>query len=203
MKRLTLTVAAAALAAAPALAGGLDEPVMEPAVVAPVAPVAAPRANGDWEGFYAGAELGYGHFKAENVKPKGAALGIQLGYRWDLGTTVLGLEGEYLDGSIDKHDAGLGGKVKAKNIYRVKGMAGYDLGDWLPYVTAGYTHMKLKTPVGSNSDDGWVLGVGVDYAIDENWRVGGEILYNDFHNFDKQGYNADGTTATVRVNYRF
>ena len=42
-----------------------------------------------------------------------------------------------------------------------------------------------------------------DYAINDKWLVGGEVLYNKFENFANTDVNADLTTIKARVAYRF
>ncbi len=201
MKRIAAILAFAGLAA-PAFAGGpsvvVDEPVIavqQPVVVKPV---------GAWQGFYGGASLGYGSFKGDSAAGRvfdgdGAIGGVQLGYRWDLGSTVLGIEAAY-SGSDIKDDA-VDGKLKNKTDLKLQ--LGYDMGQSLVYATAGASWAKLSQGGSSASDNGWVAGLGYDYDLGNNWVVGAEYLYNKYDNFDGTGVDVDGSTFAIRANYRF
>lgn len=203
-----LAAIVAATLGAPAFAGGLATPEPEPTIIPEVVPIVS-RIDGDWEGFYAGAQLGYGDFRANNVKPSGAIGGVQAGYRWDLGTTVLGVELDYIDGNIKKtQESSLRGdqRTRVRNLVQLKGQLGYDLGKTLIYATAGYAHAKFETDnplIGSKSKGGWLVGAGLDYAIDSNWILGGEVTYQKFGSIHSTVPKPKGATATIRVNYRF
>lgn len=195
MKTVAVAILATAIAA-PAFAGGPSVAVTEPVVAAP-APVVP--VSGNWEGAYVGGQLGYGDVSAPGANGDGAIVGVQTGYRWDLGQTVLGVELDYNKGNIDLQTPG----DELDSITRLKAVAGYDMGKTLVYATAGAAYAE-GTVAGANlSDNGWFAGVGVDYAIDDQWSVGGELLSNQFDNFGGSGKDLDATTASVRMNYRF
>ncbi len=195
---LTATTLAAPLAA-PAFAGGPAAPVPEPEVMPAPAPVVAP--SGDWGGFYAGAQLGYA-----DVDSNGAGLdgngelgGVHAGYRWDLGTAVLGVEADYDSANVD-----LGGAAGSlDSVARLKLSAGYDMGRTLVYGTAGAAQADATVGGAGLSDSGWLLGAGLTYALTDQWTVGGEVLTHRFSDFDGSGVDLDATTATLRVGFRF
>lgn len=198
MKHLAATLIAATLAT-PALAGGLSQPIPEPTVAPPVAPVEPVRADGDWGGFYAGGQLGFAGVAANGNNGDGALAGLQAGYRWDLGRTVLGVEGDLSKANADLTTPG----DKLDNIARLKLSAGYDMGRTLVYATAGAAQAKGTIGGASLSDTGWFAGLGADYALNDRWTLGGEILSNKFDNFDNAGVNLETTTATIRAGFRF
>jgi outer membrane immunogenic protein len=185
--------------AAPALAGGPVEPVPDPVVVAEPAPVIAPSA--DWSGFYAGVQLGYG-----DVGSGGAGLdgdgelgGVHAGYRWDLGTAVLGVEADYDTASID---LGTGGDT-LDSVARLKLTGGYDLGRTLVYATGGVAQAEATVGGASLSDTGWFLGAGVDFAVTDQWTLGGEILGHRFDDYEGTGIDLDATTLKARISFNF
>jgi outer membrane immunogenic protein len=105
MKKLTLAISALALSAAGASAADM-------AVKAP--PMAAPVMIYNWTGFYIGGNIGYGWGQADNSfgplptaaqfvnllplsldsKPQGVIGGAQIGYNWQAGRFVYGLEAD-------------------------------------------------------------------------------------------------------------
>ncbi|VDC30837.1 outer membrane protein [Pseudogemmobacter humi] len=199
MKRIAALLAFGGLAA-PAFAGGPVQVAAEPEVYAP-APVVVAAPVGEWTGFYAGAHLGYGKAEGDNAAfdADGALGGVQLGYRWDLGRTVLGVEGAIAASDVKDDATG----IKLKNKTDLKLQLGYDLGNSLIYATAGASWAKLDNGVSSISDNGWVAGLGYDYAINDSWVVGGEYLYHKYDDFDATGVDVDGGSFAIRANYRF
>lgn len=200
MKTTMILVLATSLAAPAAFAGGLSQPAPEPTVAAPVV-VTPATIDGDWNGGYAGIQLGYGKADGDfaGFEGSGAVGGIHGGYRWDLGRTVLGAELDYNGSNIDNDQF----DVKLQSLARLKLQAGYDLGNTLIYATAGLAHAKADIGSDSRSDTGWVAGLGVDYALTEQWSVGGEALYQKFSDFDGSGFDYDGTTVQLKASYRF
>lgn len=200
MKRYAAALIGTLTLAAPAFAGGPATPVAEAPVAAPVT-VVAPSLGGEWGGAYVGGHLGYADVGSSGnvIEGNGAIGGLQAGYRWDLGTAVLGAE---IDTSFSdvKFDGGAG---KLDNVSRLKLQAGYDAGRTLVYATAGAAYANAKIGGASLSDTGYFGGIGVDYAVNDKWTVGAEVLAHKFNDFDDSGVDADATTATVRANFRF
>ncbi|TCP40822.1 outer membrane protein [Rhodovulum marinum] len=193
MRLFRFTLPLAAMLGAPALAGGYD-PAPEPVQVMPAAPV--PVANGDWNGGYAGIQLGYGDVSADGgLDGDGEIYGLHAGYRWDLGTLVYGVE-------LDHDRAGIdigGGAAELDDVTRLKGQVGYDMGQTLVYATAGVANGD--TDLGDET--GWVAGAGLAWAVSPSWVIGGEVLYHDFDEFGSSGVGANATTATLRASFRF
>lgn len=192
------TLAVAGFAALPAVAGGLAQPEPEPVIAAPP-PAASP--DGDWGGFYAGAQIGYADVDSNGAGLDGDGIigGVHGGYRWDFGRTVLGGE---ID--IDAADVDLGGNVgKLDSVARLKLLLGADLGRTLLYATAGVAYAEASVGAADLSDNGYFGGIGLDYALGGNWTVGGEVLVHRFDDFDDSGVDLDATTVKAKVSYRF
>lgn len=196
MKRILLTSAASMMiAAGPALAGNLQEPIVT-AVPTPVPPVMVNTGN-DWTGFYAGGSLGFAQAgeDADAFDDDGATLGVHAGYDYDFGSFVLGGEVEF--STFDLADGG----NTVDTVARAKLRAGYDAGAFLPYVTLGAAQLDVG---GLDLDDtGTFYGVGLDYDLSDNLRLGGEVLQHEFDDFAATGLNLDATTAAVRVSFEF
>ena len=198
MKRTYLAAGAVlTIAAAPAFAGNIEEPVFTPAP-APVMVAPAPALGGDWGGFYAGGSLGYADVDedAGGFVGDGTTFGVHAGYDYDFGTFVLGGELE-----LSGFDVSSGG-VDVDSVARAKLRAGYDAGAFLPYVTAGIAQLNTGGAL-DGSDTGSFYGLGLDYQFTDTIRVGGEVLQHTFDNFDNTGLNLDATTAGVRVAFQF
>lgn len=200
MRILLTSAAASTMLALPAFAGGLTEPVVAPAPVpVPVAP--APVARGaDWSGFYAGGQLGYGRAESDAFGEDGEDFlyGAHAGYNYDFGQFVLGGELDVDGTNISDSDSG----IDLDAVARLKLRAGYDAGQYMPYVVAGaaqaYTGGALD-----DDDTGAFAGVGLDYQMSPNLRVGGEILRHQFDDFADSGADIDATTISGRVSYNF
>ncbi len=195
-KNVLFGTAFGALMGVPAFAGGLSQPVTEPAPLAPVVQVAPSQ---DWTGGYVGAQLGYADGEYGATSGDNWTYGVRAGYDWDFGNWVLGAGLDW-----DKTDVDLGGGPdNLDSIARLKLRAGADLGRTLVYATGGAAHAKADIGGVGLSDTGWFAGLGAEYAINDRWTVGGEVLHNQFDIFDKTGVDLKATTAAVNVGFRF
>ncbi len=189
----------AALLAGPALAGNIDPAPAEPVVVTQAAPVFS---TGDWTGFYAGGQIGYGDVDtggAVSLGGDGGFGGLHAGYNWDLGTTVIGAELDY-DVSELELDGGAG---TIEDVTRIKFRAGWDSGPSLIYGTIGAANASAKIGGTDFSDTGFLAGAGLAYDLGNNWVLGGEVLYHQFDDFDSTGIDVDVTTISARMSFRF
>ena len=181
----------------PALAGGMAAPTVEP-TIAPAAPVVMQR-GGDWTGGYMGAQLGYGDVSAGANDGTGATYGLHGGYDYDFGQWVAGVGLDW-----DKTDIDLGaGTDSLDDIARLKFRAGADLGRTLVYATAGPARASATVGGVDDTDSGWYAGIGADYALNDRWTVGGEVLTNRFDNFAGTGIDVKATTVTAKAGLRF
>lgn len=176
----------------PALAGDLAEPRIEPPVTAPapVAPVAQAR---NWTGFYGGAQLGWGDLSG-GVSGDGAIGGVHLGYLHDFGGFAVGAEGRYDFGELRA-----GGGVRLTEMGTLALRAGPTLNNVFVYGSVGYANARVRT---LGRDDGWSAGIGAEFALDDNWRVGGELTRSTFDSFNG-GPNIRATTLQARTSFRF
>lgn len=199
MKKFAI-MTAATLLGAPAFAGGLNEVAPEPTVMAYDAPVQA-STGGDWGGGYVGAQIGYGDLKSNGagLDGDGTMGGVHAGYRVDMGQFVAGAE---LDYSVANIDLGAGAG-SLDNVARLKLMGGFDLGRTLIYGTAGAAYAEATVGGATLKDNGYFGGVGVDYAISDNFTVGGEYLMHKFNDFDGSGADLDVNTLSAKVSFKF
>jgi outer membrane immunogenic protein len=202
ISKLSMAAAAAVtLIATPFAAQAADMPVRGGYYKAPPRSVVSYY---NWTGFYAGIVAGYGFGSSDwsavptaSNKPKGAMAGGTLGYNWQTGAFVLGLEGDFSWSGVKGSSncgPGLAFTCETANgwLATVRGRAGYAIDRWLPYITAGgaYGDVKATTSIAglsassSKSKLGWTAGVGVEYAFLGNWSAKLEYLYVDLGSFD-------------------
>lgn len=194
MKRILMAASSLVLVGGAAFAGGYDTPVVE-APVAP-APVVVP-ANANWDGFFAGLQLGYGK-PDELLTTDGAFGGVNAGYIRDYGNFVLGGELAYNAANMDQGDAG-----KVKDFTDLKLIAGVPYGRWLPYGTLGASYVKADIDGEGKSDTLPVVGIGVKYQVSDQWSVGSELAYRKGNGFDGTGEDLNMTTLGANVAFRF
>lgn len=196
-------VASLMMAASSVAAGNMSEPVMEPAPMPAPAPMPM-QTSANWSGFYAGGSLGYATVDDDAATFgdgfEGLTYGVHAGYDYDFGSFVMG--GEIEISSFDVTDNETATSVDS--VSRLKVRAGYDAGDVLPYLTAGVAQLNTSgAPLGDVDDTGAFYGLGMDYRIGSNLRVGGEVLQHEFDDYAGSGINADALTAGLRVSFEF
>lgn len=172
--------------------GAANAADMAPVYKAPV--YKAPVILSDWAGLYVGVNGGYGWSNGDYlpppppgilavdppVKQKGGVFGGQVGYNWQFGSIVAGVEGDFdgadITGTVD------GVTAKTNELATVRGRLGYTvLPDWLVYGTAGAGWANTEvTGISDVSRTGWVAGGGVEYKFYSHWLLRGEYLHYGF-----------------------
>lgn len=202
----TFPIALLALATAGAAhAAGPTPTPTEPVVVVQPAPAPAPF----WEGFYVGGQVGYanGDFELDfdTFDDSSVIGGVHAGYLFSLGNGwYLGPEIQYdfADMTITNSN---GQSASFDEIARLKLIAGYEVGNGLLYGSAGLAYAKMDGIGdffdGSTSD--YVLGLGYDWRIGDNWSVGAEYMYHSFDGIGASGGDVDVSTIQVKAAYRF
>ena len=213
-------IAVAALLVAPmaALAADLPQPSYK-------APAYSAPSYANWTGFYVGLNGGYGFgtsdwdAPAASLSPKGALFGATLGYNFQTGVWVWGVEGDF-DVSTMKDSIACGGAgaCETKNSWlgtaRARlGYAGWN--NWLPYITGGVAGGEIKADdafgSASKTKIGYAFGGGVEYAMWTNWSVKLEYLYVDLGSFDcgvscgaiSDSVSFKSNLVRAGLNYRF
>ena len=184
------------------------------------APVADPLYN--WTGFYFGvnAGVGLGRSLSQLTVPDGSATlgetsrfgaagaigGGQLGYNWQFGQWVFGVETDLQGSGIeDSRTCGIYCQPKAVSAQfdqkldwfgTVRGRVGLATGPALSYVTGGLAYGGVKTSIAealpgsggsinlssagiSETRAGWTVGGGVEASLGGNWTGKVEYLYLD------------------------
>ncbi len=176
----------------------------------------------NWTGAYIGINGGGGWgrsdvsapFASGGFRTSGGVVGGTLGYNYQMGQTVFGVESD-VDWSNIRGSAtcGLGFSCETKNSWlaTARGRIGYAFDRFLPYVTGGLAVGDIKSSVagvGSSTTTkaGWALGGGIEAALSGPWTAKVEYLYADLGRGSSiLGSDTKFNTSLVRagVNYRF
>ena len=205
MRRLQCALLAAAAAIGFAsIASAADMPVK----ARPMPVVAAYN----WTGWYIGIDGGWGraryghnfnidgHYnnapgETYDYSKSGGLLGGHLGYNWQMGQWVFGLEGgitkTWLDSSnnvspfFPVNDRW---SSKVSWIGTITPRLGYAFGNILLYGKGGWAIARVNDYVNDTVDfvdfnttrSGWTLGAGIEYMFTPNWILGVEYNHYDF-----------------------
>jgi len=236
MKKTLLLVTASLIALSAAAPASAADLAARPYTKAPPPMVAAIF---DWTGFYIGINGGGGfsHNCWDLVAggregchdANGGTVGGQIGYRWQTGPVVFGVEaqGNWADFTGDNLSAIFADRNRTKiNAFGLfTGQIGYAFNNVLLYAKGGaaVTDTKydiLGVPGGallastSNTRWGGVVGAGVEYGFTPNWSVGFEYdhLFMDRQTVTfvapglgvaSDSIKQDVDLFTARINYRF
>ncbi|MEW6639448.1 MAG: outer membrane beta-barrel protein [Pseudomonadota bacterium] len=193
----------------------------------------APEPVANWSGVYLGGNVGGatalnrsnlsspGLFNEKfNLAPDGFIGGAQIGYNWQAGAWVYGLETDF-QGSTQKDDKACefscslaaparfaAFNQKMQWFGTVRGRVGYSVGSSLFYATGGFAYGNVKTDVAgavlgtafaqsfSRTRTGYAVGGGMESPFDlfglfgKNWTSKTEYLYVDL------GRSTDAITGT-------
>ncbi len=152
----------------------------------------------NWTGFYVGINGGYGFGTsnwsgaAVSPKPKGGLAGGTIGYNYQVGSWVWGLEGDFDWADVNGSAVCGGFTCQTKNSWLAtfRGRIGYAFDRWMPYFTGGGAYGNVKAALNpggfsaSKSELGWTFGGGLEYAFLGNWSAKIEYLYVDLGRFD-------------------
>ncbi len=229
--RKTMLVAAAALigsvgVAAAADLGGYRGPSMKDEPLPAIYPT--------WGGFYVGGNVGYGWGNVKNDftfgdtisdDPNGVIYGGQIGYNFQRGNIIFGLEaslnGTGMDDSKSVFIVDESGKLKNQIDWYATGVGrlGYASGSWLFYGFGGVAWGNVKTKLSTDSGDfsdsdsathiGWTAGAGIERLISGNLSVRLEYSHVDLgsetvfkNDFDEDKVDASFDAVKLGVNYK-
>jgi outer membrane immunogenic protein len=196
------------------------------------APYASPAYN--WTGFYIGAMGGYGWsdqvratiggltVSASSNDLKGGFGGGTVGYNWQAGNWVFGIEADAAWSDIKFSESAFGVTLtdKIQSFGSVTGRMGFlPANSVLLYVKGGYAWADNEvsatgfgvTFAESRFHSGWTVGAGLEYMFVPNWSGKVEYMYADYSNanyltsFVPGGIGLGVTVNTVKagVDYHF
>jgi outer membrane immunogenic protein len=150
-----------------------------------------------WTGFYAGVNAGYGWasvgVEGASNNLSGFIGGGQVGYNWQVGTFVIGVEGDFQGSTQKRSDTvtvlGIPITIDQKIPWfaTARGRLGYAFGPWMLYGTGGAAWVNYKlsaSALGVSVSDNttktaWTIGGGVEWMFIQNWSAKLEYLYID------------------------
>jgi outer membrane immunogenic protein len=183
----------------------------------------------NWTGLYVGINGGGGWartswsntFGSTDADFSGGLVGGTLGYNYQMGQVVFGLEGDGDWSDIRGSFSGgicPSGSCDTRNSWlaTARGRIGYAFDRVMPYITGGAAFGDIKTePAGLGSTTttktGWTVGGGAEFAIAGPWTAKLEYLYVDLGKGSCDvascgvATDADFKSHIVRagINYRF
>jgi len=180
----------------------------------------------NWTGFYVGINGGggWGDSKwsaasgSSSFNTSGGVVGGTIGYNWQAGPTVFGLEGDLdwsgIKGSTTAVPCTTSCETRNDWLGTARGRIGYAFNRFLPYITGGLAVGDIKAnPAGFGGETqtraGWTLGGGLEVGIAGPWSAKIEYLYADLGKTTCSSCalstDVDFRTSIVRggVNYRF
>lgn len=215
----TLLLAGASVLALGVVSAQAADIVQKRRVVQTAPVYTAPYYN--WTGGYIGINGGgaWGRssfgapFASNSYNLSGGVLGATLGYNFQAGALVWGIEGD-LDWSNIRGSGPCGlTTCETRNgwLGTVRGRVGYAADRFMPYVTGGLAVGDIRTNItgvgsANTTKAGWTLGAGVEWALWQNWTAKVEYLYVDLgRGGGIAGTDASFHTSLVRagLNYRF
>lgn len=152
-----------------------------------------------WTGLYLGVTAGYAWNNSSmwdasanaalNLDSDGFIGGGTIGYNFQSGQVVWGLEADFSYTDLDSGVRGVGyfGQSRASIdwLSTIRGRVGLDMNGWMPYVTAGLAIADAETIVNAGANGksetltGWTVGGGLEVKLDRNWSFKTEYLYVD------------------------
>jgi len=177
----------------------------------------------NWTGFYVGAVAGYawGHSNWNppglKVSPRGWNIGGTLGYNYQIGPSVIGIETDLSWANAKGSEPFFGATLETRNTWygTARARIGYAFDRFMPYITGGLAYGDMRAEIdpfgvsASKTKLGWALGGGLEYGFMGNWSIKAEYLYVDLGHMEPSfalpGSRVDFEQHTARVglNYRF
>ncbi len=207
--KFVLALAASAVTATQAFAGGPVVVAYEPVPVMEPAPM--PQAL-DWSGFYGG--LGYGRSSGDidftpapaQALDSGNALSVFAGYLWQRNNFVFG--GELAYTSLKDNVVTGFPTFELNNSVDLKGRFGLAANRMLFYGVVGYSMASYDEGAGDWDPSGMSYGLGVDYQASNRMTFGLEYLARDLSGDNPNGLGLQEVdvnldTLSLRIGYQF
>jgi outer membrane immunogenic protein len=136
--------------------------------------------DANFSGVHAEVIAGYDSVKTGVIgKPDGVLYGFNLGYDFQTGGAVFGVEAEAADSSAGRNIGGA--KVEAARDLYAGGRIGAAIGSQaLIYAKAGYTNFRVEAAGVGGNLDGFRAGAGIEYKLGGKLLLKGEYRYSNY-----------------------
>ena len=178
---------------------------------------------------------GFGSISTADVNYEGFVGGVDGGYNWQSNNLVLSLEGDASFSDIHGHEVGsntpciipgIGCSADVDWLATSRLRVGYAIDRFMPFITGGLAVGGVKGTFDSpglactchvnDTNVGWTVGGGMEWAINDRWSAKAEYLYVNLGKPSISGDNIlfspntgvgtadyDFSIARVGVNYHF
>ena len=154
--------------------------------------------TGDFDGTYDNGDAA-GPFRFSSLDADGFLVGFHGGHNWQSGQFLFGLEADISFGSLEDDGASPEPPIRGPDpvsveidfLASIRARLGLTQDNWLIYGTGGFAYTRYELsitevlpPIQSGSadysDQGYVIGGGLEYAYNDQWTVRAEYLHYDF-----------------------
>ena len=172
-------------------------------------PAPAPFSAFSWAGPYFGANVGYqwGSVANSSADPHGFLGGLQLGYNWQQGQFVFGVETDaQLTGA---EDTSAGMKFSNPWFGTTRGRIGFAANNMLFYGTGGLAYGRGRLEIAGSSEShahfGWTAGAGLEVGFTPNWSAKIEYLFVNLadERYALSGLDHDFASSLLRFGFNF
>jgi outer membrane immunogenic protein len=203
------------------VSGGTSFAADMPTKAPPLAPATVFNWNGFYVGGYAGLTTGRDDWffpsarTATSPDTSGALAGGQIGYNYQAGNWVVGVEGDgawtNFDGQSACPNVSANCRAEGNWIASVTGRLGYAWSNVLVYGKGGAAWVNEEyfvrfpaTPIfdehtGSQTQLGWTVGTGLEFAVSQNWVGRVEYDYINLGSSPTYTFTRINTGAVVEL----
>ncbi len=157
---------------------------------------------------------GFAGFDLQGLQDSGGAGGVHMGYNWDHGAYIVGVEGSFTAMSLEKTSTSstlLGSGPlfgqKLDSLATLMPKVGVKSGNAMFYAKAGLAlgrigafHNQNGTVIeGSNTQTGWAAGIGAEFPVGNKWTGRIDYTYADFGSVRTDMAGSPDIWATQKV----
>ncbi len=127
--------------------------------------------------------------------------GVHVGYNWQRGSIVYGVEADYSFTGIE-YNVFNTEIATIDGLGSVRARLGYAVNDLLLFATAGFAWKDSDTIGGGFvdlDDSGYVLGAGAEIKFGQKYSFRGEVLHYSFENESIFNFNAVDVDTDITV----
>lgn len=190
-------MAAALAVAATTIASANDDIIYAPD------PIASQSTGFVWTGGYAGVQLGMSKISATgDYDGSGVSGGVHAGGLWQFNKFVIGAEVD-----ADASNVEIDG-VRFDRFLRARLKAGIAIDKALISTSLGVVRSGITAEIApgltlAGEGNGWIAGIGMDYAVTDKIILGGEYLHQQFDEFNNSPIDITARTFRARASYKF